>query len=343
MSSNTDNEPIDFVLPWVDGSDPVWQKRKAEYSNSTQTIDGNIDARFRDMDTLKYVLRSIEQHCPWYNKIYLITESHFPEFLNREDERLIHVTHDELYFNKEHLPTFNSSSIEMNLPNLIPLSEKFIYMNDDFIIWNHIDSTRFFKNGKPIDFLYHGWIPRNKIFGFIRKRDTWIHSINHNISLINQYFSPSFLDYEKLFHYSYGTKVKISNFLLRFIYKRYFWFEHWHHPQPYLKKTLLEVFKIYKKEMQICSSNRFRSNNDLTQYLYRYWHLAQGEFYPHKHNDGLVANLDSMIRQLEKRSDINFVCFNDSTKLSDEHYDEVKSRLQNFLEQRFPQKASFEI
>ena len=341
-------QKIDFVLPWVDGNDPIWQKRRSVYAPSNETSDSNTNARFRDMGTLKYVLRSIEKHCPWYHKIYLITEGHFPEFLQTDHQRLIHITHKELYFKKEHLPTFNSSSIEMNLPNLTMLSEKFIYMNDDFVIMNPIDSTRFFTNDKPVDFLSHGWLARNRMFEKFRGRDTWIHSINHNIRLINQHFSPSSLSLNKLFHPSYGLKTNISNFLLRKIYKKYFWFEHWHHPQPYLKQTLHEVHHTYISDMDMCSANRFRSNNDLTQYLYRYWHLCKGAFFPYKHNDGLVSNLDSpeildkMIKRLKRDRHINFVCFNDSTKLDDSEYEMIKHNLQGFLEERFPQKASFE-
>ena len=40
-----------------------------------------------------------------------------------------------------------------------------------------------------------------------------------------------------------------------------------------------------------CSSNKFRHNTDLTQYLYRYWRLAKGDFYPYKYDDGVETNI----------------------------------------------------
>ncbi|EJD6379134.1 Stealth CR1 domain-containing protein, partial [Providencia rettgeri] len=80
---------IDFVLPWVDPNDTRWQKNKQAYSNQPGLKDENNSVhRFRDLETLKYVLRSIEFNCPWYNKIYLITEGHIPEWLNLDSEKI---------------------------------------------------------------------------------------------------------------------------------------------------------------------------------------------------------------------------------------------------------------
>ena len=339
-------EKIDFVLPWVDGSDVIWQREKENYNPITSSE--NSSSRFRDMETLRYVLRSIEQNCPWYNKIYLITEGHYPQWLNINNEKIVLITHEELYFDKTHLPVFSSSSIEMNLANIQGLSDKFIYLNDDTIIINKIDKSRFFIDNKPVDFLSHGWIPRNNFFGNLRRMDAWVHSLNNNLECINRIFSPLDLDKNILYHSTYDIGTKISNFLLKNIYKKFIWLEHWHHPIPYLRSTLIEVHKEFEKEMMICSSNRFRKNNDLTQYIYRYWQLASENFYPYKHNDDLISNinsikiLDNMLQEIKQNQNINFVCFNDDLNLSDLEFTKVKGKLNLFLEKSFPNKSSFE-
>jgi hypothetical protein len=338
---------IDFVLPWVDGSDVVWQNKKEKY-NSIKSGE-NSSSRFRDMETLKYVLRSIEKNCPWFNKIYLITEGHYPKWLDINHEKIVLVTHDELYFDKTHLPVFNSSSIEMNLPNLDRLSEHFVYLNDDTLIFNAIEKNRFFVDGLPVDFFSHGWIPRNKIFEKFREMDAWVYSLNNNLDLVNKKFVPIKLKKELLYHRSYNIKQKISNFLFDKIYKRFIWIEHWHHPVPYLKSTLTEAFQIFEHEMMICSKNRFRANNDLTQYLYRYMRLAQGKFFPYRYNDGYDADivsynyLEKAILDIETNKSINFVCFNDQMHHnSDEEFRRAKELLNQYLESKFPKKASFE-
>ena len=158
-------EKIDFVLPWVDSSDTQWQQQRNRYKNeSSNNKDANSEARFRDMETLRYALRAIEQNCPWYNKIYLITEGHVPQWLDVNHEKITHITHKEFFIDTSYLPVFNSVAIEMNLVNLSQLSEKFVYMNDDFIIYNPLEHSRFFKEGKPVDFFSHNPIPRNGLF-----------------------------------------------------------------------------------------------------------------------------------------------------------------------------------
>ena len=342
-------EKIDFVLPWVDGSDEQWLEKKAKYSNTKLEKGSDSAHRFRDLETLKYVLRGIHINCPWYNKIYIITEGHFPEWLDIKHPKITLITHEELYFDKSHLPVFNSSSIEMNLANIKGLSEKFIYLNDDFLIISKLSKERFFRNNKPIDFFSHGWLPRNKIFGLFKGIGTWIHSINNNINLINREFKFKKLDNKYLFHSSYLSKTKLSNFLYKFFYKNIFWLEHWHHPQPYLLTTLQEVHKRFEKEMMVSSSNRFRANNDLTQYLYRYWHLLNENFEPHRYNDDYVLNIiskesfDKGLRYIKTTKELNFICFNDSPQLGNNEFEYIKTSLLNYLEKILPQKAPFEI
>ena len=309
--------------------------------------DHSTETHFRDMHTLKYVLRSIEKHCPWYHQIYIITTGHYPDWLNISHLKIKLITHEELYIDKTHLPIFNSSSIEMNLVNIKGLSEKFVYLNDDTIIWKPIEKSRFFKDDKPIDFFHHAWIPRNKIFGILKGRDTWIHSLNNNIKLINKKVPK--INNMQYYHNSYSLKQKISNFLQKNIYKKLFWINHWHHPQPYIKNTLKEVYANYNQEMLISSHNRFRENNDLTQYIYRYWHLVTGNFEPFFHNDGLVVKISSfkylkkMIPRIEQSKHINFICFNDQMSNVDANeFQKTTNFLETYLENIFPDKASFE-
>ena len=128
------NNKIDFVLPWVNSSDTKWQIEKNKYEQSNGEDDVHSSTRFRDMDTLRFVLRSIEKNTPWFNKIHLITIGHIPEWLDISHPKINLITHQELYFDPTHLPTFNSHSIEMNLANMKGVSEKFIYLNDDTLI-----------------------------------------------------------------------------------------------------------------------------------------------------------------------------------------------------------------
>ena len=115
------SEKIDFVVLWVDGSDPKWLKEKNKYSDSKIDIDDTI-ARYRDMKTFKYWFRAVEKYTPWVNKIHFITWGHVPDWLDTTNPKLNIVNHKD-YIPKEYLPTFNSNVIELNLHRIEDLSE----------------------------------------------------------------------------------------------------------------------------------------------------------------------------------------------------------------------------
>jgi len=340
---------IDFVVPWVDAKDTEWQKKKVKYEAPIQGLydhDRGVQ-RYRDTNTLKYLLRSIEQYCPWYRTIHIITNGQKPSWVDIEHPKVNLITHEELYYDSSHLPTFNSASIEMNLSNLKGVSEHFVYLNDDLLFFNPISKDNFFKEGKPVDFLIHGWFPRNIIYQKLRDDSSWVKALNNSINLINSITSPLDIKNPKktLFDSTYPLLGKISNFMLRYIYKRYFFISHWHNAQPYRLSLIKEVYEKFKQPMTRCSENRFRSYNDLTPYLYRYYHLATEQFYPSFHKDFYYANITSM-QALEnilndfQKNNYNFISIYDNFSVEDERL--IIEKLSDYLEMKFPKKASFE-
>ena len=166
---------IDFVITWVDGSDPVWRSELEKYNPKVKT-EANSPARYRDFKTLKYVLRGIEANAPWVNKVHLVTAGHLPEWLNTSNPKLNILTHADIFLNTSHLPVFNSNAIEMNFIGIRDLSEQFVLFNDDMIILKPVDQEVFFKDGLPSDFLI-----QNPIKGFLTKlfypKNIWVKSV----------------------------------------------------------------------------------------------------------------------------------------------------------------------
>lgn len=345
-----DHAPIDFVLPWVDSSDPEWLAQKNHY----QMLHlGHADAisvsRYQDLDSLRYVLRSIEYNCPWFHKIYLITSGHYPAWLNIDHPRIELVSHQQLFIQPQNLPVFNSSAIEMNLVNLKGLSEQFVYLNDDTVFLRPVSPQRLFQHGLPVDFLCHGWLRRGAWFQRLRGKSSWVDALNNNIALINRHCSPTTLDNRFLFDGSYGLRNQCSNALLKYGYRRYFWFAHWHLPQPYCRSTLQAVYSHFQPEILACTANRFRAATDLTVYLNRYWHLAQGKFVPQQYQDGFVRNisrpgeLQQVQQYLQAHPQIRFVCLNDTFQpRSDHEFSQMRQAQQAFFQHYLPEPASFE-
>ena len=139
---------IDFVVPWVDSNDPEWIKSYNHYRPEKPIQDM---ARFRDWGIFRYWFRAVERYAPWVNKVFLITNGKFPEWINPSCEKLVLVKHSD-YIPQKYLPTFNSKTIELNLGRIDDLSEHFVYFNDDTFICAPITPDYFFKDGLPCDY-----------------------------------------------------------------------------------------------------------------------------------------------------------------------------------------------
>ena len=58
---------IDVVIPFVDGSDPIWRELYKKEFNEDPI------AKYRsNSDLFKYNLRSIAKNMPWINNLYII-------------------------------------------------------------------------------------------------------------------------------------------------------------------------------------------------------------------------------------------------------------------------------
>ncbi len=128
-------EPIDVVYTWVDGDDPAYAAVRNEWA-AKLGVALNPERDRDNLELLKYSLRSLERHLPWFRNLYIVTaRPQAPAWLKTPggDSRVRVVHHDEIFQDPEALPTFNSFAIEHNLPHIPGLSENFLYMNDDHL------------------------------------------------------------------------------------------------------------------------------------------------------------------------------------------------------------------
>ncbi|OGM92928.1 hypothetical protein A2333_02010 [Candidatus Wolfebacteria bacterium RIFOXYB2_FULL_49_7] len=336
---------IDFVITWVDGSDPVWRSELEKYNPKVKT-EANSPARYRDFKTLKYVLRGIEANAPWVNKVHLVTAGHLPEWLNTSNPKLNILTHADIFLNTSHLPVFNSNAIEMNFIGIRDLSEQFVLFNDDMIILKPVDQEVFFKDGLPSDFLI-----QNPIKGFLTKlfypKNIWVKSVANCLQIINENFSKRDIlkdSFKKYFNLQYGLRGNICN-LLQVFSSKYHFLEHYHHPQPHLKSTWMEVFEKHKDVILATSVSKFRESSNITQYLFRYWNLAKGNFSPRYGGDFATLNIHSerhAVACIAAFGTKTFVCVNDVPELLESEYKKCVSLVSDALEVALPKKSSFE-
>lgn len=335
------NDPIDIVIPWVDGSDPKWQREKQKYMSSSSAGNGaNSAIRYQSWDNLHYWFRAIEKYMPWINKIFLITWGHIPDFLNIEHPKLRLVKHAE-YIPEAYLPTFNSNVIEMNIHRIQDLSENFILFNDDFFPLQPIKETYYFKNNIICDQAVESPIMPVDIGELSR----WACTMKaNNILIINKHFSKRNVQKENFFKWffpGYGELLK-RNIGLHYWYN----FAGFHDPHmaSAMKKSVLNhLWEIEPEVLDRSSQNKFRAETDISQYLIRYWQLCSGKFVPRKtKGKPFLVTTDNyqMIAEAIKKQKWQMVSLNESC--GPDEFEYIKREINGALNRILPDKCTFE-
>ena len=309
-------QTIDFVIIWVDGNDPEWQKERSKYKENGGGED-NRSVRFRDTETLKYWFRAVENYAPWVNKIYFVTWGHVPSWLNTENPKLKVVNHKD-FIPAEYLPTFSSHVIELNLHRIKGLSERFVYFNDDTFIINPVRKKDFFRKGLPCD---------SAILSPAIMEDRYgIGNVElNNMGIINTYFDKkSVISSNKMKWYNprYEMKHLVKNLLLK----------------PWNSFT-----SFY--EFHVCTKFLKKTYEELWERLMRDWQLVSGSFVPSSTGFGKLHTLSnsSVISKIINDKKTKVVCLNDSDELTDREFVALKSRMNKAFRRKLPEKSSFEI
>ena len=109
---------IDMVFSWVDGSDPEFRARRAAQMSEVVVGEGDeAEARIRQIDELKYALRSVNMFAPWVRRIFVATDSVLPSWL-AEHPKITIVRATEHFSDPAALPTYNSHAVESQLQNI---------------------------------------------------------------------------------------------------------------------------------------------------------------------------------------------------------------------------------
>lgn len=329
-------DSIDIVLTWVDNKDPAWIKEYEKYSKEKL-----YDVRFEELGTLKYIFRGIENFLPWIRTVHFVTFGHLPSWMNLEHPKLQIVNHHDIFPDTSVLPTFNSSAIEMNFHFIQGLSETFIYFNDDTFVLKQLPKEYFFTNGLPNDF----YIVRSLFHD-----DMFSHLLHSDMQIINDKMSKEhslMKQFSRVLTLKYGWKALVRSSLLLVIGRQIPLFELYHHPQPHLKSNFIEVNNEYPEIIQKVRGLRFRSCNDVNQYVFRFWGLIKGKYYPKKNNDAYyvgVNDINDLTIELNKLKTIKpaLVCFNEEPDFSTETYHRYKQLLHKYLDKQLSEKSLWE-
>lgn len=330
---------IDFVIAWVDGADPKWLKEKAKYDPSIDKTQDASNIRYRDWNNLRYWFRAVEEYAPWVRKIHFITWGHIPSWLDVNHPK-IHIVNHKDYIPKEYLPTFNSHTIELNMHRIEDLSEKFVYFNDDMFLSDYVKESDFFVDNLPCD-----------LFGldaiYFEKNSAGSYNGN-DLEVINKHFNKDKIQKELFFKKWIKLRYGKKNLYKTLVLSRWHWFpgfRYEHLPSNFLKSTLEEV---WDKEFEILDEtckDKFRSKRNVNQWLFKYWQLASGNFYPRSYKFGRCFHLGEKLSQGLKDAILNrtfkMICINDTAKTK--NFNDHKNMINEYFEKVLPNKSSFEI
>ena len=330
------NKPIDIVIPWVDGNDPLWRREKEKYDTKRNVSD----VRYQSWDNLQYVFRGIENCMPWVNKVFLITWGHLPAWLNTSYEKLVVVKHSD-YIPAEYLPTFNSNVIEMNYWRIDELSENFILFNDDLFPVQPIEESYYFQDNMPCAEAVETH--------FILKADKGLdlqmnYACVNNMVLLNRNFDKKQVvsqNYDKWFNPIYGERLA-QNENLRF-WNNFESFVYPHEAMPMKKSVLKEIWEKEPEALDISSRNKFRAHSDVTQRLITMWQICSGDFIPCKYKGKMFLvdqdNYEEAVEAIRNRK-YPILSLNECTT---ERFEMIKQKINAEFENVFPQKSKFEL
>ena len=296
---------MDYVLPYVDCTDPVWRRQYRETMN-TETMDAS---RFRPFGTLRYAFRSVAKNMPFIDRIVLIvsTESQVPAWVNRAAVKVI--THEE-FMPAGHRPTFNSSAIESDMWRISGMSDLFVYGNDDFFALRPMRADDFFD----------GYLPRLQF----EESDFHIQNLfrrccKNGMDMVADAVGSPRTDFFTLLKPQHCMKG-ISDIHMK------------------------EVGQLCSDQIErTITVTRHRWN--VTGYIYHYYAYYTGEYAPAdpSYTYIRISNDYEKVKQLIDDPQADMLCINDAGDLDAAHYDAACAAVIHSFDRLFPERCQYEL
>lgn len=315
LASDVDFD-IDMVFSWVDGTDIEFQRARAKRMANYVVGDGDdSEARYRQIDELKYALRSVWMYAPWVRRIFIATDSPAPAWL-ADDPRVTIVRSEEFFRNPDDLPTHNSHAVEAQLHRIPGLAEHFLYSNDDMFFGRPLSPDMFFSPGGVTKFVEA--TTRVGLGGNDPSRSGFENAARVNRALLQERFG------------------RITTRHLE------------HSAAPLRKSVMFELEDEFAEAFARTTASPFRSATDIsvTNSFYHYYALMTGRAVVQtqarvRYIETTLRSALKAMRRLLKRRDADMFCLNDGSK-PEIGVEERTTAVIDFLERYFPFPAPWE-
>ncbi|MDT0170698.1 stealth family protein [Pseudarthrobacter sp. BRE9] len=307
---------IDIVFSWVDGSSPEYiAARRAQQQGVVLGEGDDHEARFRQINELKYALRSVYMFAPWIRRIFIATDSPAPAWL-AEHPAVTIVRSEEFFADPSVLPTHNSQAVECQLHHIEGLSEHFLYSNDDMFFGRPVGPDMFFTPGGITKFI---------------EAETRI-GLGENAAERSGFENAARVN-RKLLWNRFG---RITTRHLE------------HTAAPLRRSVVAQMEEEFPTEFSKTAASRFRAadNISVTNSFYHYYALLTGLAVTQ--TAAKVRYVDTTMRsglkylpKLLAKRNMDFFCLNDGS-FPEVSADERAEMVTDFLERYYPIKAPWE-
>ncbi|MFD1712901.1 stealth family protein [Amnibacterium flavum] len=307
---------IDIIFSWVDGTDKEFQRARAKRMESYVVGEGDdSEARYRQIDELRYALRSVYMYAPWIRNIYIATDSPRPAWLD-EHPRVRIVRSEEFFEDPSVLPTHNSQAVESQLHRIPGLSEYYLYSNDDMFFGRPVGPEMFFSPGGLTKF-----IEATTRIGLGENNAQ--RSGFENAARVNR----------RLLHERFG---RVTTRHLE------------HTAAPMRKSVVEELEREFPEDFRATAASPFRAaeNISVTNSLYHYYALLTGRAVQKigarvLYVDTTMKSGLAQLKRLLKRRDYDFFCLNDGS-FPEVSPEERARKMRSFLDRYFAIPAPWE-
>lgn len=307
---------IDLVFSWVDGSSDEFRRERARRMQQYVVGEGDdSEARYRQIDELKYALRSVYLFAPWIRRIFIATDSPAPHWL-AEHPRVTIVRSEEFFDDPRALPTHNSHAVESRLHHIPGLAEHFLYSNDDMFFGRPLSPELFFSPGGITKFVEAG--TRIGLGASDPRRSGFENAARVNRALLSERFG------------------KVTTRHLE------------HCAAPLRRSVMQELQDAFPEEFARTQRSQFRQATDIsvTNSLYHYYALMAGRAVTQQ--NARVQYIETTLKRaipamerLLKRRDQDMFCLNDGSN-PEISVEERTRAVTDFLERYFPFPAPWE-
>lgn len=314
-------EPIDALVTWVNGEDPAHRAKLNAYLESIGHRPKIASAnRYRETGEFAYCIASLLKYAPWLRRIHILADAQAPDFMPLLEQsgwadKVVVVDHTQLFKGYEHaLPTFNNRSIMSMHWNVPGLAERYVYLNDDFMLVRPVKPACFFQDGKAV--LTGQWMPQRP--GVVLRGLTGLASNKPDKRPGN--------------HLAQAYAARLAGFRFRY-------FKTPHKPHPLLKSVMADY--MAKHPQQLAHNIKFPLRDEsqfLADALVNHLALKQGlarvnnrfKTLRFKPGDYQQPRLSTLLSSIESNPSILYACFQSLETMDDT----LRTDFFNWLDQR---------